>query len=368
MVWQAFDNAVIYAGDAVADSLVDVAEDDEEESEGAIPGSGAIRKHLVFFLGLVPLVVAAMRVYLMGQGDGATMLTLVQTLDVRAVLVGTFAKPIGVLGTTASLYVFCRAYWPRMRRPSDPSLRRDSRWTGSRLGVLLLVLLASVGCLYPEEVLDWGNPSPWPVDVARAFGWVLAGQAACWLGYELLQRVADRCRNARPRSPRRLLHDAADRAASFCDAILRFYASSRPEVYLLVPAIALVFWVYLVTNDRMWLPPQVVELDRAPACMTVPAGTPGACTGSARYPVKRLADGRVAVVGYILDRDLREETILLDGGGLLTVDRHTVADLTPCQDEPDFDPRGDAPLLSLLSGFHPAQQDQPCAALVTAKG
>ncbi|RAG87378.1 hypothetical protein DN069_02360 [Streptacidiphilus pinicola] len=362
----------------MADSLVEVAEDDEEESEqesereprteGVIPGAGAIRKQLVFFLGLVPLAVAAMRVYLMGQGDGATMLTLVQTLDVRAVLVGTFAKPIGVLGTTASLYVFCRAYWPRMRRRSDPSRRRDTRWAGSRLGVLLLVLLASVGCLYPEEVLDWGNPSPWPVDVARAFAWVLAGQAVCWLGYELLQRVADRFRSARPRSPRRLLHVAADRAAAFCDAILRFYASSRPEVYLLVPAIVLVFWVYLVTNDRMWLPAQVVELNSAPACMTQAPGTPGACTGSARYPVKRLADGHVAVTGYILDRDLREETILMDGGGLLTVDRHAVAELIPCQDEPDFDPRSDAPLLALLSGFHPTQQDPPCAAIAAAKG
>lgn len=360
----------------MADSPVEAAEEDEKEAEeaeqesqaeGVIPGFSAIRKHLVFFLGLVPLAVAAMRVYLMGEGDGATMLTLVQTLDVRAVLVGTFAKPIGVLGTMASLYVFCRVYWPRIRHRRDPNQRRDHRWAGSGLGVLLLVLLASVGCLYPEEVLDWGNPSPWPVDVTRALIWVFLAQAVCWVGYELLQRLADRFRGAGPRSPRTLLHDAADRVAAFFDAVLRFYTSSRPEVHLLVPAIVLVFWVYLVTNERMWLPAQVVELKSAPACLNLAPGSPGACTGSTKYPVRRLADGHVLVIGYILDRDLREETVLLGGGGLLTVDRSAVAELTPCQDEPDFDPRSDAPLLVSFGGFQPAQQDLPCAALVESR-
>lgn len=253
-----------HPGGAMADSQLEVADKNKEKVEDALPGAEAIRKNLVFFLGLVPLAVAAMRVYLMGQGDGVTMLALAQTLDVRAVVVGTFARPIGVMGTAAALYIFCRAYWPRIRS-------WHSEWAASRLGVLLLVLLVSLGCLYPEEVLDWTNPSPGPVDVARALGWVLAGQAACWLGFEVLQRVVDRYSDAGLRGPRRLLHDAADRGAAFCNAVLRLCTSSRPEVYLLVPAILLVFWVYLIT-DRMWLPAQVVELSSAPACVNQDRG------------------------------------------------------------------------------------------------
>lgn len=94
---------------------------------------------------------------------------------------------------------------------------------------------------------------------------------------------------------------------------------------------------------------------------------PGRLPSSNEYPVKRRDNGDWVFVGFVLDKDPLEETILQGGGGLMTVERSAVMSMIPCQDEPDFDPRSDAPFLAWLSGIHPDQQDLPCAKVVTSR-
>jgi hypothetical protein len=341
----------------MAEGLLESPGEAAAEEEAARPVSAVVRQHLVFFLGLVPVAIAGMRVYLMGEGDSATTLTLVETLDVRSLMLGTFVKLIGVLGTAATGYLFCRLFWPRIVERRDPAQRRDSRWAASTFGLLLLAFLVSVGCLYPEEVFDWGSGSLWPIDGVRAVLWVLAAQGTFWLGFEGLQRLSDRLR-APAGALRAAVHRCADRGAALCDAVLRWYASSKPEVFLLAPAILLMFWVYLVTNDRMWLPPQVITVKNAPGCMLMKPDTAGACSGSRYYQVVRRDGGQVAFVGYVLDKDMWEETILRPDGGVLTVNRSNVTDVVACQDEPDFDPGDDAPILAHLSVFRAVQAER----------
>jgi hypothetical protein len=65
----------------------------------------------------------------------------------------------------------------------------------------------------------------------------------------------------------------------------------------------------------------------------------------------RHADGSASFVGYVLESDLLETTILRPGGGVVVVPREAVVDQQPCQFEPDFDPGDDRPLISSLPGF-----------------
>lgn len=47
--------------------------------------------HLAFVLTLIPILLTAMRVVAVANGDRATLVTLLSTIDVTSVLLGTFA-------------------------------------------------------------------------------------------------------------------------------------------------------------------------------------------------------------------------------------------------------------------------------------
>lgn len=313
--------------------------DGPAEAIGGERPARAVGEHLVFFLGLVPFTIAAMRVYLMAQGDLATMMTLVKTLDVSALVLGTFIRFIGIFGVVSIAYAGYRLYWPQLTGRSD----RRVGWSG--LSVLVLLFLAAVGCLYPEQLLDTGNHSLGPIDLARAFGWTVVG----YLVLRMLRFGVVGPPGHVGKHEKSWRQQVFDRKSLF-----------KAEVLLVAPAVLLLFWQYLITNDRMWLPPQVVVLRTAPADLTAqpPTGID---------PVVVRPGGDVAFIGYVVEADLVEATIVRPGGGVVVVRRDTVADLLTCQYEPDFDPGGDAPLLSRLPGFGRVvdnRQNPVCATLL----
>lgn len=54
-----------------------------------------VRDNLLFLLGLAPVLVAMLRIAVAAQGDYGVVMTLVRTLDVRALIVGTSCAPSG---------------------------------------------------------------------------------------------------------------------------------------------------------------------------------------------------------------------------------------------------------------------------------
>ena len=121
----------------------------------------------------------------------------------------------------------------------------------------------------------------------------------------------------------------------------------KPEVFILVPAVLLLFWSYLVTDDRMWLPAEVVTVRSVPTGLS-PAKDPNLRGGDT--PIAH-ADGSASFIGFVLESDMLETTILRPGGGAVVVPRDWVVDQQPCQFEPDFDPGVDRPLISHVPGF-----------------
>jgi len=65
------------------------------QGDGAMQ-SGLVRDHLVSLLGLAPILVAMMRVFLMAQGDYGTLLVLIRTLDIRTLITATLDRSIGL--------------------------------------------------------------------------------------------------------------------------------------------------------------------------------------------------------------------------------------------------------------------------------
>ena len=52
---------------------------------------GFVRSHLAFVLTLIPILLIAMRIVAVANGDRATLVTLLSTIDVTSMLLGTFA-------------------------------------------------------------------------------------------------------------------------------------------------------------------------------------------------------------------------------------------------------------------------------------
>ena len=321
----------------------------------------------VLFFGLVPVTIGAMRIYLMSQGDSATMLLLVRTLDVQALFLGTFIRFIGVFGVASAAYLFCRVFWPRLAaafHPADPNpapnpapasgparprQARPKRWRWGAFSVLVVVFAISIGTLYPEQILDTSNASWGPVDIVRALIWSSVTYATLrYAAFNLLYLASDRIfRRGRDSGtpeekwrPQQLWFKVP---ADAVDGLSHF----KPEVFVLLPAVLLLFWSYLVTDDRMWLPADVVTVHSAPAGLS-PAKDPALRGGDT--PVSH-ADGSVSFTGFVLENDMLDTTILRPGGGVVVVPRVSVVDQQPCQFEPDFDPGEDRPLISYLPGF-----------------
>lgn len=296
--------------------------DTEASGTGDRSPRSVVRDNLIFFLGLVPLVIAAMRVYLMGQGDVSVILTLIKTLDVKQLILGTFIRFIGLFGVATTGYIFARIAWPRLVSRPDPAL------SGAGI-VLATVFLAGLGCVYPEQVWDSSNPAWGPVDVVRSVIWVIVGFVFLRLAwFAILRFVPDQSGEGRTLTLRRALRG--------------FW---RPETLLLGPVVLFLFWTYLVTNDRMWMPAQVIVVKSGVIA------TPTAADRNKLYAVP-LDTGSVAFVGYVVADDGTQQTVVRPSGGVLYIkDADLVATSVPCQFEPDFDPNDDAPLMTRLPEF-----------------
>lgn len=130
-----------------------------------------IWQYLTFLLGLIPVVIAILRVVLMAQGDDATLYTLVQTLDVPALVIATYGRFVGVLGVSITLPLLL---YSRGKNNGIRSIKLDPP-----ARIILWVLLAcSIMCIYPEEIFDYTVISIWPVDIFRSLGW---GAWSTWL-------------------------------------------------------------------------------------------------------------------------------------------------------------------------------------------
>jgi hypothetical protein len=52
---------------------------------------GLLRSHVTLVLTLIPVLLSGLRIFAVANGDRATLVTLLSTLEVKAVLLGTFA-------------------------------------------------------------------------------------------------------------------------------------------------------------------------------------------------------------------------------------------------------------------------------------
>lgn len=310
--------------DTATHTAIDTDTGNEATTTADRSAGSVVRDNLIFFLGLVPLVIAAMRVYLMGQGDVGVILTLIKTLDVKQLFLGTFIRSIGLFGVATTGYIFARIAWPRLVAKPDSAL------SGAGL-VLATVFLAALGCVYPEQVFDSSNPAWGPVDVVRSVLWVVVGFVVLRLGWlGILRLLPD---NGSGQGRRKLT----------LRRVLR--GLWRAETLLLGPVILYLFWTYLVTNDRMWVPAQVI---------VVKSGVVATPTPADRNKLFAVAIGTksVAFVGYVLADDGTQQTVVRPSGGVLYIkDADVVETSVPCQFEPDFDPGDDAPLITRMPEF-----------------
>src|SRR2546429_1269701 len=115
--------------------------------------SGLVGDHLVFLLGLAPILIAMMRVFLMAQGDYGTLMVLIRTLDIRTLITATLDRSIGLFVAGATAYVITVTLWrPEDDRgaPGDRTVLGPNR--RAALPFLCLVFVMSFLLLYPEQL------------------------------------------------------------------------------------------------------------------------------------------------------------------------------------------------------------------------
>jgi len=110
----------------------------DESPEGATAPTGHT-KNVGLLLGVLPLLLAALRVLLWARGDQALLTTLVQTLNVQAVLLGSLA-PVVALGIASAAFALIAdpATWGPLKRWA---VRLDS-WVVIVAIPLILAMLA----------------------------------------------------------------------------------------------------------------------------------------------------------------------------------------------------------------------------------
>ena len=80
---------------------------------------GFVRSHLAFVLTLIPILLTAMRVVPVANGDRATLVTLLSTIDVTSMLLGTFAWLLPSAFAAAS--AVCWISWLQLRSLPEPA-------------------------------------------------------------------------------------------------------------------------------------------------------------------------------------------------------------------------------------------------------
>ena len=104
---------------------------------------GLVRSHVTLVLTLIPVLLSGLRIFAVANGDRATLVTLLSTLDVKAVLLGTFAwlLPTG-FGVAATI---CWIRWLQLRSVSGPPSAGQSTgllWLAVCTTILALILFA----------------------------------------------------------------------------------------------------------------------------------------------------------------------------------------------------------------------------------
>lgn len=104
---------------------------------------GLVRSHVTLVLTLIPILLSGLRIFAVANGDRATLVTLLSTLDVTAVLLGTFAWLLPTaFGVAAAI---CWIRWLQLRsvsRPPTAGQRTAILWLAVCTTILALILFA----------------------------------------------------------------------------------------------------------------------------------------------------------------------------------------------------------------------------------
>jgi hypothetical protein len=104
---------------------------------------GLVRSHVTLVLTLIPVLLSGLRIFAVANGDRATLVTLLSTLDVKAVLLGTFAWLLPTaFGVAATI---CWIRWLQLRSVSGPPSAGQSTgllWLAVGTTILALILFA----------------------------------------------------------------------------------------------------------------------------------------------------------------------------------------------------------------------------------
>jgi hypothetical protein len=321
--------------------------------------SGSVTEYLFFFLGLLPTLIAAVRIYLIAHGDRSTMLELLRTLDVTALMLDTFIRFIGVIGMAVTAFLFLRllrlpatTIRPAWLRRIVSAHRRTALWL---LAGTFAIFLSSA---YEEEFFDADNKLSWtPDDLLRIYAWLLLIHVVRALA------ILARRRYLAYRAERTAAATAPEQTPPDSPAPTPAPPARNPwlpwrgvATYTLLPVAVLMTWSLLKhTDDRMWLPSQVITLSRTPA-----AFTDQQIHSDADFPYLngQDKDGHFSFVGYVLDDNGTSQTILSSNGVLVTVGEDAITSHEACQYEPTYDVRADTPFVDRLLNhddrWHPA--------------
>jgi hypothetical protein len=92
---------------------------------------GLVRNHVTLVLTLIPILLGGLRIFAVANGDRPTLVTLLSTLDVKAVLLGTFDWLLPTaFGVAAAISMNSRKTWRSCCLGCEPSIR--SRWPTNR--------------------------------------------------------------------------------------------------------------------------------------------------------------------------------------------------------------------------------------------
>ncbi|WP_055492541.1 hypothetical protein [Streptomyces sp. TP-A0356] len=297
----------------------------------------------------MPTLIAGIRIYLIAHGDRTTMLELLDTLNVSALMLDTFIRFIGVIGGAVTAFLLVRLVLERPESPPRSWLRRVI-WDHRRPALWLLAgtFAAFISTAYLEEFYDADNKWAWqPVDLFRIYAWL----AALYVGRALAVRAWRRRSASRRQSLDGTTGGTTDDTGDPNQAQPPAAPARSPwrlwgvATYTLLPvAVLMTSSLLKQSDDRMWLPAQVITLDGVPAPVTQEG-----IQQDPEFPHLNVEhDGHYTFVGYVLADDGTSETILSSNGVLLTADSKHVADKEFCQYEPTHDVADDTPFIDRM--------------------
>ncbi|MGW7527933.1 hypothetical protein [Streptomyces sp. NPDC054783] len=294
------------------------------------------------------------------------MLELLATLNVSALVLDTFIRFIGVIGGAVTAFLLARLLLERPESPPRSWLRRVI-WDHRRAALWLLAgtFAAFISTAYLEEFYDADNEWTWqPVDLFRIYAWL----GLLYVGRALAVRGWRRRSAFRRPSTDGTTADATvattdgtrddtgdpDQARTPAAPTRSPWRMWGVATYTLLPVAILMTWSLLKqSDDRMWLPAQVITLDGVPAVVEQEG-----IQHDSDFPHLNVEhDGRYTFVGYVLDDSDTSETILSSNGVLLTADSKHVVDQEFCQYEPTHDVGDDTPFIDRIlnhdDSWHP---------------